>query len=376
MKKLLPYLAALAVVTVVTFASAYTGEIDISTNKAINMANNTQLGVTNMPVWSNAAMNYDTSIIFNTTFSSSTVNTEMTEIQGRGINYIRLDGGYTSTSTQGTFTWVQNAATIAHTYGINTMCFPQGPSTLTSATEARWINAVVADAASVQGLCDEFEVGNEQVPAHDGSLTDAQVLADILTIAQDIKTAGIYTGELGYSTQQDHGTVTEETEWINNGTIAPLDFICINAYNNGDYKNYQFFHDSIQRLQNAYGVANVCVSEWSVTSSWNPNLTDTQMTAGIANEMQILRNLNVERAYYFTYETLFNFNKPLIPTQSNCNQARSGRTTISSRNTRKASSNMWQKLLQHLGYRSRCCGANIMHWAFGNYRCDKWGKRV
>src|ERR1022692_4503484 len=74
----------------------------------------------NAPAFSsNVCMDYDTSIILTSPFSSSTVTTDLQDIQAHGINCIRDVGFWNSFGGEGAQQWMYRTGIIAHSLGMN-----------------------------------------------------------------------------------------------------------------------------------------------------------------------------------------------------------------------------------------------------------------
>lgn len=120
---------------------------------------------------------------------------------------------------------------LAKTLGFEYVIYGISSSAVTSANWATYHDAVVAEAIACEAdgaVCDEFQIGNELELKNDGSITDAEVRANVRTLATDVK--AVFSGVVSYSTEsgttaQGHGSDL----WCTEGK-GDLDTIGVNVY--------------------------------------------------------------------------------------------------------------------------------------------------
>ncbi len=315
MKK--PYLFIFAtLLLLVSYAGVHAYSIGIgSGNKLqIGSGNNVQVGQLSA---SNIGMNFGHANTTAGDWSIAQVTTAADNLYTAGFRNIRLDfPNYTATNTStGSFTYLMYKARIFKTEhsDYHIICgVGAGSGGISSALEAKWMDGVRRDAtatSSVYSYCDEYWVGNEEEIHHDGSITDAQVRSDLQTIAANVKADG-YAGTVGYD---EVGTLGGIAMWTNNANIGSIDKLCFNVYGQSTSGINQFtttvfgvsFQSLVQSIQAVF--PNACLGEWNVTgttATWGDFLTrftDNDFGNAVAIMLQVLRNINVPMAYYFTY---------------------------------------------------------------------------
>lgn len=238
-------------------------------------------------VWANLGINYSSTGRAATSFAS-----DMAYLRALGFTRVRLmvpDYG----DTTGVSTWRSYAAQACDMgftrviYGVTAIT-----TGITSANTAAFATAMAAEATWAQALGKSnltLELGNEEELHHDGSLTDAQVRANMRSAATTCK--AIYTvGGICYASSNIAGAMDS---WISEGK-GSFDRIGFNIYDDpGDLLI------NATKLKNAFG-SNAFASEWNRPNSFSQTLGYDRDALQVAKQLEIFKGLDLE-AYFFTF---------------------------------------------------------------------------
>lgn len=168
-------------------------------------------------------------------------------------------------------------------------------------TAANWASYVAqveseADYCEANGICDEFQIGNEEELHIDGTtLTGTTLRSNMRTLATDIQAR--FSGVVSLSASwSNEGTVG----WISDNNIGDLDKIGINIYSLNAYDDKNF-KGPIQNLQTAF-TTKAYVSEWGLYSSWASVPTDVEtQTLRVTARQKILNDISIPSAYFYNW---------------------------------------------------------------------------
>jgi hypothetical protein len=142
----------------------------------------------------------------------------------------------------------------------------------------------------------EFQIGNELELNHDGSITDAQIRANLKTLATAVQ--GIFTrGNISYSFDPDAAA-----GWIAAGR-GDIDLMAFNCYRGGGGVFDDNWKTVLTALVTAFGPDHTYVSELgpSATSLADYSADETIQAAAVAEMIEYIRASGMTRAFNFNY---------------------------------------------------------------------------
>jgi len=224
-------------------------------------------------------------------FSNSTPRLQ--EIQSLGFGQVRiLQPNYASVDTT-----IRSTATAAKTLGLYVVYGMQATldGTFTSTSWTAYQNAVVAEATAVNGLVDEFQIGNEMENAKDGTITTTDIYNNMVTIAAAVK--GVFSGKVSYSF-----SATNPGVWNTNAAAlmsnANFDYIGANIY--GGWNAPGTFSTLLTTHITNFSTK-AKVTEFNIASNWATVPTDEDVQASyIAAVMSSIASANIP-AYFFEW---------------------------------------------------------------------------
>lgn len=303
MKKI--YICAFISVIILGFGSYSFAAINHASGAKINLTSGVTKSI-NAFGFTNLGMNYGNLDVFSAPYNSARVNSDLSTLYASGFRNIRValpdwtgagGGGTGWTPAFGTSTVIA-IATQARADGFYVFCgLDSVNTTLTSSNEVAWMLAVENFSINANGICNEYEVGNEEEAHHDGTLTDAQIRNDIRSMATVVK--GQFTGAITYSVSNN---TTYENEWIADGNIGNLTQLDLNVYGSGVVNDYTTFQSQITAFKTAFPTMQI--TEYNINSTCPvvpSTISDATYATQISIRTQILRNLAIAKAYFFTY---------------------------------------------------------------------------
>jgi hypothetical protein len=146
----------------------------------------------------------------------------------------------------------------------------------------------------------EFKIGNEEEYHNDDTtLTDAQLIANLKSVATDVQ--AIFTnGNVSYSCWQ--GVIND---WVTAGK-GDIDILASNVYMGGDGYYSETWKDRINALLTAFGPSGTYLTEFGPSyTSLDDYSTDEAVQATAVTEMiDYIKNSGMTRAFYFMYKDL------------------------------------------------------------------------
>lgn len=212
-----------------------------------------------------------------------------------GFTKIRLQiVDYTNTGLIGLWRTIVQGALAQGFYVIYGLT--SNPTTLTSATWSSFASAVQTEAAWAQSQNTarlEFQIGNEEELHHDGSLTDAQVRANLRANAAVVK--GIYTAGL-VSYASSVSVRSHITDWISEG-IGSMDRIGFNIYDTRPN-----FAINAALIRSGFGDS-AYIAEWEGDGGFEAYRNELVWASEHRARLDILRNSGITEAYHYNFLT-------------------------------------------------------------------------
>jgi len=143
----------------------------------------------------------------------------------------------------------------------------------------------------------EFQLGNELESFIDSSMTVAELIANLKSVATDVK--AIFTrGNISYSC--DNWYIPD---WITAGK-GDIDILASNVYMGYGERKTDLWKTQITNLVNAFGVDGTYLTEFNLNSEGLDYYSEDEeeQAAGVAEMLDYIKDSGMTRAIYFCYD--------------------------------------------------------------------------
>lgn len=244
------------------------------------------------------------SLAMNINFSDGThlPEDDVDEARSYGVTCYRLNIISYTSSTVAVDRWkalVEKCLSFADTEEVIFGFSSQSP-TITSDNWVNFHNACVTLAAWFQEKNDNrliFQIGNEEEMHHDGSITNAQIRANIRTLATAVKTVyNIAGGKVIYSSSIAGGSkvAPEVTDWASEGR-GDLDIIAFNLYGNDTLTDR-----TSKAIYDAFG-SHGYVTEWGIDNGYQTLPIEVAYEIEMKQRMMMIKRSGIPRIYYYNW---------------------------------------------------------------------------
>jgi hypothetical protein len=285
---------------VVTQGGAGTSTVDTDVASPVRVASGGAAGSVGVNYWPGLGMNLGSTFNFTAAYPSAQVVADLAYLKACGFTAIRV--AMPDYADAGGVANMRRLALDAKAAGFYVSYGVTAAGTMNATTfNGAYQTAVYAEAAWARtNRIDEFHVGNEIENHIDNTtVTQADVRAWCRAAATAVKNAG-YTGVVSYCVPQ--GFTTKSAAWAADAAagLGGLDLLGLNVYGDDYLDSNQNFSYYLSQLVNAYPPGKVYVSEFNMWYTWNPPLTDAEISAQVLSRLAVVKGL-VSRAMFFAW---------------------------------------------------------------------------